>query len=199
MAGEAILASDSAMPQIAVGLEFKQLESSGLTGTLKALGADKSGTDVYISATKLLLAQGIVLNGTLRATKANQNACWALAARWAHRTTATSCGRSFSVAWLLSRHVAIGGEYRAMTNNLQGRRPRRRPGRRSARRRLERPVRRLGAEQEPVADAGLCGPGADRAGHHGQPAADRRLPVGAVRFLVRSPPQLTRALQVRVA
>ena len=31
-----------------------------------------SGVDFYVSATKLLLEQNLLLNGTLRATKANQ-------------------------------------------------------------------------------------------------------------------------------
>jgi Protein of unknown function (DUF3034) len=72
VAGDAVLDSDSPMPQIAVGVLHKRLASSGLDGTLAALGAKRSGTDLYVSATKLLLAQGILVNGTLRATKANQ-------------------------------------------------------------------------------------------------------------------------------
>lgn len=119
VAGEAILASDSAMPQIAIGLEFKQLASSGLDGTLKALGADKTGTDFYVSATKLLLAQGILLNGTLRATKANQNGLLGFGGTLGSPHDSYQLRPEFSVAWLPNRHIAIGAEYRAMTNNLQ--------------------------------------------------------------------------------
>ena len=61
VAGDAVLDSDTLMPQIAVGIQAKQLESSGLDSTLDALGAKRSGTDVYVSATKLFLAQGIVV------------------------------------------------------------------------------------------------------------------------------------------
>ena len=71
--GDAILDSDTLMPQIAVGLEYKTLASSGLDGTLDALGAKRHGVDAYVSATKLLLGQSVLLNATLRATQANQN------------------------------------------------------------------------------------------------------------------------------
>jgi hypothetical protein len=119
VAGEAILDSDAAMPQVAVGLEHKELESSGLDPTLKALGASKTGTDLYVSATKLLLAQGLVLNGTLRATKANQNGLLGFGGTLGAAHDSYQLMPEFSVAWLLSRHIAIGGEYRAMPNNLQ--------------------------------------------------------------------------------
>jgi hypothetical protein len=119
VAGEAILDSFNLMPQIAIGIEFKSLESSGLDGTLKALGADKNGTDLYISATKLLLAQGIVLNGTLRATKANQNGLLGFGGTLGAAHDSYQLMPEFSIAWLLNRHIAIGGEYRGMPNNLQ--------------------------------------------------------------------------------
>ena len=119
VAGEAILDSFNLMPQIAIGVEFKSLESSGLDGTLKALGADKNGTDFYISATKLLLAQGIVLNGTLRATKANQNGLLGFGGTLGAAHDSYRLMPEFSVAWLLNRKLAVGAEYRAMPNNLQ--------------------------------------------------------------------------------
>lgn len=119
VAGEAVLDSFNLMPQIAVGVEFKSLESSGLDGTLKALGADRTGTDLYISATKLLLAQGIVLNGTLRATKANQNGLLGFGGTLGTAHDSYRLMPEFSAAWLLSRKLAVGAEYRAMPNNLQ--------------------------------------------------------------------------------
>ena len=54
-------------------LRAKVGAASGLDATLDALGAKRSGTDVYVSATKLFLAQGLLVNATLRGTKANQN------------------------------------------------------------------------------------------------------------------------------
>lgn len=119
LAGEAILDSASLMPQIALGVAFKSLQSSGLDATLAALGAGKTGTDLYVSATKLLLANGVLLNGTLRATKANQNGLLGFGGTLGGAHDGYRLMPEFSAAWLLSRHLAVGAEYRAMPNNLQ--------------------------------------------------------------------------------
>jgi len=71
--GDGVLDSDTWYPQVAVGLQHKTLDAAALEPTLTALGADDSGTDFYVTATKLFLKQGVLVNGTLRATKANQN------------------------------------------------------------------------------------------------------------------------------
>lgn len=117
--GEAVLDSFNWKPQISAGVEFKSLDSSGLDGTLAALGANKTGTDIYISATKLFLAHGVLVNGTLRATKANQNGLLGFGATLGGARDSYQVMPEVSVAWLLSRNVAIGAEYRAMPNNLQ--------------------------------------------------------------------------------
>ena len=119
VAGDAVLDSDSLMPQIAVGAEFKSLDSSGLDPTLAALGAKKTGTDLYLSATKLFLAQGILVNGTLRATKANQGGLLGFGATLGGAKNSYSLLPELAVAWLLSKNVAIGAEYRAKPNNLE--------------------------------------------------------------------------------
>lgn len=84
---------------------------------LRFLGADSHGTDIYLSATKLLLAQGVLVNTTLRATRANQAGLLGFGA--------TAPGRDryrlqpeISVAWLLRKDLAIGAEYRFKPNNL---------------------------------------------------------------------------------
>jgi hypothetical protein len=70
VAGDAVLDSDRGMPQIAVGAQFKRNNRGDL---LEAIGAeDDRGVDLYLSDTKLFLAQGVLLNGTVRLTKANQ-------------------------------------------------------------------------------------------------------------------------------
>lgn len=119
LAGDVVLDSDSLMPQIAAGLEFKSLDSSGLDGTLQALGAKRSGTDFYVSATKIFLGQGILVNGTLRATKANQNGLLGFGASLGGANNSYRLQPEVSVAFLLSKNIAIGAEYRKMTNNLQ--------------------------------------------------------------------------------
>ena len=54
VAGDAILDSDNWMPQIAVGLEHKRVHPGSLQPVLDFLGTKTQGTDVYVSATKLL-------------------------------------------------------------------------------------------------------------------------------------------------
>ena len=119
LAGDAVLDSDTLMPQIATGVEFKSLDSSGLDSTLDALGAKKSGVDVYLSATKLFLAQGILVNGTLRATKANQNGLLGFGATLGGANNSYRLMPEISIAKLLTKNLAVGVEYRKMPNNLQ--------------------------------------------------------------------------------
>ena len=119
VAGDAVLDSDSLMPQIAVGVQFKQLGSTGLDNTLRALGAKRSGTDLYVSATKLFLAQGILVNGTLRATQANQGGLLGFGATLGGADNSYELHPEISVAYLLRRNLAVGVEYRSMPNKLQ--------------------------------------------------------------------------------
>lgn len=117
--GDAVLDSDSLMPQIAVGIQAKRLQSSGLDGTLNALGAKRDGVDLYVSATKLFLAQGILVNGTLRATNANQNGLLGFGATLGGSESGYQFMPELSVAYLLGKNVAVGFEYRAMPNQLE--------------------------------------------------------------------------------
>jgi hypothetical protein len=119
IAGDAVLDSDTLMPQIAAGLEFKSLDSSGLDATLSALGAKRSGVDAYVSATKLFLGQGVLVNGTLRATKANQNGLLGHGATLGGANNRYRLQPEVSVALLLSKNWAVGAEYRKMPNHLQ--------------------------------------------------------------------------------
>ena len=119
VAGDAVLDADTLMPQVAVGVEFKSLESSALDATLATLGAKKSGVDLYVSATKLFLAQSLLVNATLRATKANQNGLLGFGATLTSPQNSYKLMPEFSVAYLISKNVAVGAEYRRMPNNLQ--------------------------------------------------------------------------------
>ncbi|SFU85169.1 Protein of unknown function [Polaromonas sp. YR568] len=118
--GDAILDSDTLMPQVAVGVQYKTLGSTGLNPTLDALGAKRHGVDVYVSATKLFLSQSLLLNGTLRATKANQNGLLGYGATLGGNEDKYTLQPEFSIAYLLSKNIAIGAEYRFMRNKLEG-------------------------------------------------------------------------------
>ena len=116
VAGDAVLDSDRWMPQIAVGLLHKKTDAGALGPTLFGpLGASDAGTEVYVSATKLFLAPGILVNATLRATRANQGGLLGFGG-------AQAGGRKLqpeiSVAKLLSRQLAIGAEFRSKPDHL---------------------------------------------------------------------------------
>ena len=117
--GDAILDSDTLMPQVAFGLEYKSLASTGLDATLNALGAKRQGVDVYASATKLFLGQSLLVNGTLRATKANQNGLLGYGATLGGNENRYSLQPEFSIGVLVSKNVVIGAEYRFMRNKLE--------------------------------------------------------------------------------
>jgi hypothetical protein len=113
VAGDAVLDSDRAMPQIAVGVQYKRNNRGDL---LKAIGAeDDHGVDIYVSATKLFLAQGVLLNGTVRFTKANQIG---LLGFGGDKHDSYRPQLELSAAYLLTRNLAIGAEYRSKPDNL---------------------------------------------------------------------------------
>lgn len=70
LAGDAVLEQGDWTPQVAVGVQYKHNKQGAVVRSVDA--RSDTGTDVYVSATKLLLAESVLLNGTLRATRANQ-------------------------------------------------------------------------------------------------------------------------------
>jgi len=116
VAGDAVLDPDLLMPQVAVGAQFKRLSPGpAVGGVLDSVDAKRNGVDFYVSATKLFLAHGVLVNGTLRATKANQNGLlgFGSADRSSYRIEP-----ELSLAWLLRRNLAVGAEVRFKPNNL---------------------------------------------------------------------------------
>ena len=122
VAGDAVLDADTLMPQVAVGAQFKHVNPGpAVGGVLDSVDAKRSGIDLYLSATKLFLAQGVLVNGTLRATKSNQNGLLGFGS--ADRSgysgySGYSIKPELSLAWLLRRNLAIGAEVRFKPNNL---------------------------------------------------------------------------------
>ncbi|MGW8339841.1 hypothetical protein Xkhy_08385 [Xanthomonas axonopodis pv. khayae] len=104
-------------PQVSLGVQYKRLRN----GTLPlAIGArDDHGTDIYLSASRLLLkgAAGyqLLLNGTLRATRANQAG---LLGFGGDRRNSYRLVPEVSAAVVLSPSWAVGVEYRDKPNNL---------------------------------------------------------------------------------
>ena len=112
--GDAVYDQDSWLPQIAVGAQFKTADRHGV---LRAIGArSSSGVDFYASATKLFLAQSLLVNATVRATQANQ---FGLLGFGGDRSKGYSLQFEGSAALLLSRDFAIGAEVRTKPDNLR--------------------------------------------------------------------------------
>jgi hypothetical protein len=113
VAGDAVLEQDSWLPQIAIGLQHKQNDRGDL---LRALGIRRDkGTDVYVSATKLFLSSSILVNGTLRFTKANQTGILGFGTNTKDKLKPHAEG---SIAYLLRKDLAIGAEFRQKPDNL---------------------------------------------------------------------------------
>lgn len=115
VAGDAVLDSDNLMPQIAVGVEYKNLDAGRFKPVLRSLGAHTQGADVYASATKLFLAQSVLVNTTLRATRANQNG---LLGFGSSRQDHYRLQAEASLALALRKDLALGIEYRMKPDNL---------------------------------------------------------------------------------
>lgn len=113
VAGDAVLEQDSWLPQIAVGFQRKENDRGDL---LRALGIKSDrGTDYTVSATKLFLAQSILLNGTVRFTKANQTGILGFGTATRDKYDAVFEG---SAAWLLRKDLAVGAEFRQKPDHL---------------------------------------------------------------------------------
>ncbi|MYM32955.1 DUF3034 family protein [Duganella sp. FT50W] len=119
--GDAVYEQDTWVPQVAVGVMYKKNKGVGGLGALgvtnvKQLGAkDDSGYDYYVSATKLYLEYSLLLNATLRATRANQ---MGLLGFGGDRNDAMRVKPEFSAAYLINRQLALGAEYRRKPHNL---------------------------------------------------------------------------------
>lgn len=111
--GDAVLEQDSLWPQISAGLQHKRNNRGSL---VRAIGAaDDSGTDFYVSATKLFLGQSLLLNSTLRYTEANQ---LGLLGFGGDRRDGYRLQYEGSAALLLTRKLAVGAEFRSKPDNL---------------------------------------------------------------------------------
>lgn len=111
--GDAVYDQDGWLPEIAAGTQFKAADRHAV---LKAIGArSPDGADFYLSATKLFLAQSLLVDATVRATKANQ---FGLLGFGGDRNNGYTAQFEGSAALLLSRDLAVGAEIRTKPDNL---------------------------------------------------------------------------------
>lgn len=118
IAGDAVFAQDSWLPQIALGAQYKDNKDFDFVPAL--LGAkDDSAIDYYAAATKVWLAgpagRTTLVNATLRATRANQLGILGFGG---DRKDGYSLQPEVSAAMFITDHVIAGAEYRFKPDNL---------------------------------------------------------------------------------
>lgn len=121
LAGDAVYEQDRWLPQLAVGVMVKNNKGIGGLGALgitraTGLGAkDNHGIDYYVAATKIVLEQSLLLNLTVRSTRANQ---MGLLGFGGDQDDSRRLMPEVSAAYLLNRHLVVGAEYRRKPHNL---------------------------------------------------------------------------------
>ncbi|MEP9357267.1 DUF3034 family protein [Sphingomonas sp. KR3-1] len=100
------------LPAVAVGVQYKRSRNAAI---VKALGARRSeDADYYVSATKLLLRHSLLINTSVRLTRANQTGLLGFGGR----DDKYRFEFEGSAAYQFSRRFAIGAEFRSKPDNL---------------------------------------------------------------------------------
>jgi Protein of unknown function (DUF3034) len=118
LTGDAVYDQDSWAPQTAIGFEYKKNSgiSNGPVVSPRQLGAaSDSGSDWYVSATKVFLAQSLLVDATLRYTNANE---FGLLGFGGDLKRSRSVEFETSIVYILARTLAVGAEYRQRPRNL---------------------------------------------------------------------------------
>jgi hypothetical protein len=111
--GDAVYDQDSWLPEVAAGTQFKAADRHAV---LQAIGArSPDGVDFYLSSTKLFLAESLLVDTTVRATKANQ---FGLLGFGGDRDNGYNAEFEGSAALLLEHDFAVGAEVRTKPDNL---------------------------------------------------------------------------------
>jgi hypothetical protein len=111
--GDAVYDQDSLLPQVAAGLQYKHNEQNAIIHAVGGKSAD--GVDYYLAATKVFLDQSLVVDATLRFTKANQTGLLGFGGDLNDSYKPEFEG---SVGYLLTRKLVVGAEYRTKPSNL---------------------------------------------------------------------------------
>lgn len=107
----------TALPQISLGLQYKRHLDFDLPALVGA--RSRSGVDLYLAASKVWLdaiaGRNLLLNGTVRATQANQTGLLGFGNEHSNRHRLMFEG---SAALLLTHQLAVGVEFRQKPNRL---------------------------------------------------------------------------------
>lgn len=111
--GDAVYDQNRILPQVAVGVQYKHNDKAAI---IQAVGGKHNdGTDFYIAATKVFLDQSLVVDATLRFTKANQTGLLGFGGDRGDKYKPEFEG---SIGYLLTKKLVVGAEFRTKPNNL---------------------------------------------------------------------------------
>lgn len=113
LVGDAVYDQDRLLPQIAIGVQYKRANRGAVIAAVGGKSAD--GVDVYVSATKILLAQSVVVGATVRFTKANQ---FGLLGFGGDKSNGWRPQFEGSAGMLLKHNLLVGTEFRSKPDNL---------------------------------------------------------------------------------
>ncbi|MBB4615957.1 DUF3034 family protein [Sphingomonas abaci] len=113
LVGDAVWDQDRWLPQIAIGVQHKVADQGAVIRQIG--GRSASGTDLYASATKVVLAQSLVVDATMRWTKANQ---FGLLGFGGDRRRGRSLQFEGSAGLLVTPSLLLGAEWRTKPDNL---------------------------------------------------------------------------------
>lgn len=115
--GDAVLEQDSLLPQVSAGVQYKINDDKTVVGG--ALGLDRKGVDFYVAATKIILSKSLLLNATVRMTKANQYGILGFGGLGG-KDQAYKPQFEGAFGFVATRKILIGGEFRTKSNRLEG-------------------------------------------------------------------------------
>jgi hypothetical protein len=117
--GDAIYGQDTWLPQLAVGAQYKHNDGikhvAGLINPEQLGAGSEHATDIYLAATKVFLGESILVNAVVRETKANQ---FGVLGFGGDRHRGYSTKPEGTIAYLLTRKLALGAEIRTGPHNL---------------------------------------------------------------------------------
>ena len=113
LAGDALYGQSSWLPQVSAGVQYKVNDQNAVVHLVGARA--NQGVDYYLAATKIFLDQSLLVNATVRETRANQ---FGFLGFGGDRNGGYSAQFEGSAAYLASSKLALGLEYRTKPDNL---------------------------------------------------------------------------------
>lgn len=111
--GDAVYDQDRWAPQVSAGVQYKHNDQGAIIHAIG--GKEDSGVDYYLAATKVLLDSSLVLDATVRATRANQSGILGFGG---DRNNSYRAEFEGSAGYLFTRKLLVGAEYRSKPDNL---------------------------------------------------------------------------------